>query len=480
MSSQFDQVVIILADGVRPDLMQNLLDQGKLPGIAGLFPSAGAGNIDCATTVFPSTTGPAHLPFVTGQYPGRCNIPGIRWFDPEAYGGGPLSAHRFRSYMGLGNFFAASDLAKDVPTLFELVADHTSIAGNVRRGVRFSRDLTRWAKLKNNVQSFLAEEWSRFDRVVGKKMVASFNAGHELTFAVFYAADSLSHKFGPEHAQTLGAYQVMDEAVAELHQELKRTGRLERTLVALVSDHGQSATAEHLDLHQLVEKEVGRCLAHPTIWRGYLKANAAVMVSGNAMANVYLKGRQGWSSRIFLDEAQGEANGLLKTLLGEEAVDLVLGRALNGGAMICGKGGSARVSREGNKIRYEIEGTDPLGCGDRLQGCHDDRELLALTWDSDYPDAPMQALQLIESARCGHLVLSATPGYDLRARFEKPAHLGSHGSLHRLHMRVPQMFNHPLNGRTSSTPNRTVDVFPTILKALGVPAPGPLAGDSLI
>lgn len=476
MPSQFDQVVVVLADGVRPDLMQTLLDAGKLPGIAGLFPSAAQGRIDCATTVFPSTTGPAHLPFVTGHYPGRCNIPGIRWFDPDAYAKGPFSAHRFRSYMGLGNFFAASDLAADVPTLFELIDDHTSIAGNVRRGVRFSRDLTRWAKLKNNVQSFLAEEWSRFDRIVGQKMVASFQAGHKLTFAVFYAADSLSHKFGPEHENTLAAYRVMDDAVAELHRQITASGREQRTLVALVSDHGQSATREHLDLQQLVEREVGRCLAHPTVWRGYFQAQAAVMVSGNAMANVYLRGRDGWSTKVFLDHAHGEAYALLTTLLQQDAVDLVLGRAADGGAIICGKAGRAKVSREGTKIRYAIEGIDPLGCGDVLQGSHDDRELLALTWDSDYPDAPLQALQLIESARCGHLVVSATPGYDLRARFEKPAHVGSHGSLHRLHMRVPQMLNQPL----ASAPGRTVDIFPTLLKALGVAASGPLPGVSLI
>jgi arylsulfatase A-like enzyme len=84
-------------------------------------------------------------------------------------------------------------------------------------------------------------------------------------------------------------------------------------------------------------------------------------------------------------------------------------------------------------------------------------------------------LQILESARAGHLLVTAKPGCDLRARFEKPPHRGSHGSLHRLHLMTPLLASHPL----APGPARTVDILPTVLAALGIPAPAGIEGRSL-
>ncbi len=56
--------------------------------------------------------------------------------------------------------------------------------------------------------------------------------------------------------------------------------------------------------------------------------------------------------------------------------------------------------------------------------------------------------------------------FDLRDRYEHPEHRGSHGSLHRDHMLVPLLTNHPI-----PSPLRTADIFPTILKLMGKPIP---------
>jgi arylsulfatase A-like enzyme len=71
--------------------------------------------------------------------------------------------------------------------------------------------------------------------------------------------------------------------------------------------------------------------------------------------------------------------------------------------------------------------------------------------------------------------VTARPGYDLRARFEKPSHRGSHGSLHRLHLMTPLLANHPL----AAGPARTVDILPTVLDALGIRSPAEIDGRSL-
>jgi hypothetical protein len=459
------QVIVILADGTRPDVMQALLERGDLPGIARyLLEPAGQDRITEAASVFPTTTGPAHLPFVTGRFPGACNVPGIRWFDPAEYGRTPLSLFRFRSYMGLGNYLAGRDLVREVPTLFELEPDHACIAGNVRRGVRPGRDLTRWGKLANNVQSFFTERWDGMDRLASDKLLQAARQGTRLVFAAFYSPDSMAHKFGPHGRETLDGYRRVDAAIDRLGRWLAQRGRADETLIALVSDHGATSTHTHVDLAGLLDRVAGPCLSHPLIWRGLFDASSAVMVSGNAMAHVYLPGPGGWGDEVTLDEPSAVTSRLLEALLAEEGVEQVIGRAAGGGALAISRRGRAVVrDLPDGRVSYTPEGPDPFGYGPEAAGEHDDRELLRITWETDFPDAPRQALQILDSPRCGHLMVTARPGFDLRAHYEKPAHVGSHGALHALHMRVPFAVNRPLQ----PGPWRTVDLFPTALRALG-------------
>ena len=53
-----------------------------------------------AISVFPSTTGPAYLPFLMGTYPGKANMPGIRWLDKLSFADNPNSSNSHRSYVG--------------------------------------------------------------------------------------------------------------------------------------------------------------------------------------------------------------------------------------------------------------------------------------------------------------------------------------------------------------------------------------------
>jgi hypothetical protein len=103
-------------------------------------------------------------------------------------------------------------------------------------------------------------------------------------------------------------------------------------------------------------------------------------------------------------------------------------------------------------------------------------ETLIHSYNTEYPDALLQIIQLLESPRTGDLVLSAGPGYDLRARHEKPEHRSSHGALFRDHMIVPFVINAKLGKELI----RTVDIFPTVLNCLNQPVPDNLDGISLI
>ena len=78
------RVVLLLVDGLRPDLAESMLDAGELPHLAELTRRGGRTR---GSTAFPSTTTVAYLPFLTGASPGECNIPSIRWLDRTADAG---------------------------------------------------------------------------------------------------------------------------------------------------------------------------------------------------------------------------------------------------------------------------------------------------------------------------------------------------------------------------------------------------------
>ena len=76
--------LLLLVDGLRPDVAEARLEAGELPHLEAMLREGGHTR---AITVFPSTTSVAYLPFLTGCTPGTCNVPSIRWLDRRAYGG---------------------------------------------------------------------------------------------------------------------------------------------------------------------------------------------------------------------------------------------------------------------------------------------------------------------------------------------------------------------------------------------------------
>jgi hypothetical protein len=124
-----------------------------------------------------------------------------------------------------------------------------------------------------------------------------------------------------------------------------------------------------------------------------------------------------------------------------------------------------QISVVNNQIQYRVlSGRDPFGyVGFPFQTDFDNS--LELTFDTDYPDAIMQLIQIFRSPRTGDLLISAKEGFDLRTRFENPEHKSSHGSLHKSHLLVPYVSNVKI---TTQRKLRTVDVFPSMLKLLGL------------
>ena len=264
---------------------------------------------------------------------------------------------------------------------------------------------------------------------------------------------------------------IVDATAAEIRRDAERSGRWDSTHLWVASDHGHSQVTAHDDLAVLLRLWGYDTLSHPWTFAG--GRDAAVMVSGNAMAHIYLEldrpGRPWWPS---LARRWSE---LVVSLLDRPSVDLlILPLSADQCEVRSGARGAAVICARGGVYSYRPVTGDPLGIGWHEWLC--DEAAYEVTMASDYPDAIVQIARLASASRSGEIILSAARGWDFRARHEPIPHVSSHGARHREHMLVPLLTNRPL----ASAPRRTVDVMPSALAALGLEVPPGLDGTSFI
>ena len=463
-------VVVLLADGARLDAFQG--DLSDLPALRRLREEGG---LHAITSVFPSVTGPAYTPFLMGRFPGPIGVPGIRWYDRTRNACG--WPDHSRSYVGFQFSRFNYDLDARAPTIFELVPNSIGALSVVTRGLAPSRrhgTLTPRSALRVALTHFRGrvEGWLDVDLEVAETIVRRQREDRpDYLFAAFVGVDKSSHARGHGSAMVRSALRIVDDAAGRLRADAEAGGWWPDTQMWIVSDHGHGDVRAHEDLAGVVAATGARTVAHP--WSAGFSPDAAVMVSGNAMAHIYVELRE--RTRPWWPALETRWSALADLLLARPAVDLLLlPRSADRCEVRSAARGCALVSRERDVYRYERTTGDPLGAGADLRG--DAEEVYDALRDSDYPDGIVQIISLAGSARASDLILSAAPGWDFRARYEPIPHLSAHGALHRDHMLVPLLTNRP----PAREPRRTTDVFASTLAALDIPAPAELDGESFL
>ena len=468
---------MILADGSRPDVFEELSSAGELPYCDELFRQKG--RFSAATSVFPSTTGPAYLPFLSGNYPGTCNLPGIRWFDKEIYGKGKPRFSRFRSYIGFESFFLNHDIDLKTPTLFQYFNHPVNIFSSINKGTTFKANKSKHSRIWYWYYAHLTDRWGLVDRAATAKMLQAIDEDFDFAFIVYPGVDEYSHFSDPQSDKTKTAYRYIDSALGEIVAKLKQKGIYEETLIVLVSDHGLSKTDQHFGVAAFLEERKISTFYYPKIFKWGFEA--ASMVSGNGMLHLYFQdkenknGSRGWTGRTSFEALENQRPQLLQDLIEQEAIDLLAGQSEDGSIIIQNKRGKAKVRMEADKIIYELLDKDPFNYP-VLPSEMTLKQALDLTFQTEYPDALVQLCQIFRSSRTGDWVLSSAKGWDLRKRFEHPEHKSTHGGLIKEHMLIPFYTNAEL----PNTPARSVDVFPTVLKLLGKEIPEGIDGISIL
>lgn len=466
------RVIVLLADGARPDTLAGALARGELPALQRLRQE---GAMHELTSVFPSVTGPAYAPMLMGRFPGPVGLPGLRWYDRAR------TTCTFpdysRSYVGYQMGALDGDLDPRAPTIFELVHDSVAALSVITRGLPKHRQLVSLdlrAKVRAVSTHFRGdvERWLAVDRDVSAAVVDHVaDDAARYVFAAFPGVDKTSHADGHDAPRVLEALRIVDETVAGVRAGLEARGEWHTTWLWVTSDHGHSAVSRHEDLAQVVTDAGFRVIAHPWVVRP--RATAAVMVSGNAMAHVHVALDR--RDRPFRDGLGEDGQRLASQLLHLPSVDVMLVPVDEHRCAVRSRRGEAMVVRRGDRYSYVRKGGDPLGIGSDLDEV-DRTDAHEATLRTDYPDAVVQVAAMTASPRAGDLILSAARDWDFRARYEPIPHRSSHGALHREHMLVPFITNRPLTG----APRRTTDLMPTALTALGQPVPAGLDGESVL
>lgn len=447
------------------------MDAGTLPALAQL---RAEGSLSTVTTAFPSVTGPAYTPFLLGRYPGPLGLPGLRWFDRSretARGFGNC-----RSYVGAEMRHVDADLDPAAPTLFELarpaVGALSVIGRGLKRDERIGRSVAFIARAARTHFTGNVAGWLEIDRRVGAEVVRHIREHRpRVAFAALTGIDKTSHATGHDSAAVHDAMRIVDATAAAIRRDAERSGRWQSMHLWIASDHGHSPVASHDDLANLLRSWGYGTIAHPWTFAG--GRDAAVMVSGNAMAHIYLEldaARRPWWPSL-----ASRWSELAASLLERPSVDLlILPHNERLFEVRHHTRGTAMIAVQDGAFSYRPEWGDPLGIGSHED--LGDAAAYEVSMESDYPDCIVQIARLASAPRSGEIILSAARDWDFRGQYEPIRHVSSHGALHREHMLVPLLTNRPI----ALAPRRTVDVMPSALVALGLDVPGGLDGTSFI
>lgn len=462
--SDIELCLFVLVDGARADVMSQLLASGELPNI-GRYLNRGESS-GMAVTCLPSSTYLAYLPMLTGHYPGTANVPGTRWVEKGDFGKVGWFHQGHRSYAGPGLTRFSGDLSDELETVFELCPESLAFRCENQRGLS-PRQNRYWhlCGLPYAISHYVGrtdplDRW--MIRGLCRELGRINGPGPRFIFLPLADVDTRSHSYGPFSPQAIAAYRGVDQGIGAIVEILQGRGLWSKTHLIVSSDHGHTPTASHLDLSRLVEQAGYRVFEYPVVYRR--NCTAAVMVSGNALAHVYLASGNHWEGPLSGERLHEEHEHLLEKLKGRAEIEWIAYRQEDGQVIVDAAHGQGVIGMTDGAYSYLWQGRDPLQLG--LQHSTVPRErALTETINTPFPDALEQLWHLFRSGRTGDIVVTAKPGYDLRARYEWPEHHSSHGALCRDQMLVPLLSNQPLYG---GEPIRTVDIFAAICQSLGL------------
>lgn len=505
-------VTIVLIDGLSKEIFEHLLKEGSLPFCnelidESIYVSNGIG-------AFPSMTGYAFYPFITGMKAPDSGIYGLRWFDRS------LDYGNLRNYVGRTNIQMNNDLSYQYKNLFELNDDYytASINTYMNRGVHHSLK-TGWAHTAAKYSQVSLFSFLRAVPFIGKDIsknhfqheslvtdlaIEQLKLNPKVQWITYPSLDAHNHVHGTDETY-FALLQHLDHELNRLDQAIKALNQKDRMLV-VVSDHGVLDVNVNVDIPAIINKELGLKIERgPSTHLStdqlddpladFVNDNGFFVINGNLSAYIYMtepdiEGTQAWRSPIdgktlvHYPLLHGEVN-LPAFVANIEGVELTTYKISEDTLVVLNGQDEAFISKDSSDYYsyYPTHG-DPLLYQDLLipgKSYYKD-SLLLMTVDAEFPYSMVRLWELMEKTNAPDIVLTTKEGYDIAKDYEifVENYKGGHGGIHRDLLSVPYIMRIPGIQKQKIKVARAEDIGATILDYLQINSSLKLTGRSLL
>lgn len=491
-------VSIILIDGLSQDKFEDAIASNQLPNIKALIDNGTY--IKNGIGAFPSMTGYAFYPFITGVDASKSGILGLRWFDRS------LDNGNLRNYVGRTNVYMNQDITDTIKNIFELSGDMytASINSFMNKGVDDGR-ITGWthttAKFEGKsifrpiraipiVGEDLAKDHFQHETQVMEMAKDQLLKNPKVQWIALPSPDASHHIFGMTDTYSL-LLQHIDNLVGDFRNTIDSLGQKDSRMIAIVTDHGVSDVEQNLDIVPLAKEKIGldlvrgnavnyRSMILDEPLANFVDKDGYWVINGNLSAYLYLRdpsksGAESWRKNINYQDLiaykkEGNTINIPKSFAALEGIQLVIYKKDDQNIIVQDKAGYATITKKNDQYRYQASTADPLKYMD-----HDltDTFLTKEVWidqtiNTEYPDAIYRLFSLMEAPNIGDLVITSTEGYDLAKDYEVIVndYKGGHGGLHASQLRVPYIIYSPGRKKQKINYTRAEDVGNMIMNWL--------------
>ncbi|NNF33189.1 MAG: hypothetical protein HKN68_03725, partial [Saprospiraceae bacterium] len=434
-------VTIVLIDGLSKKIFEQYINEGQLPHFKKLIDESIY--IRNGIGAFPSMTGYAFYPFLTGMKAPDSGIYGLRWFDRS------LDKGNLRNYVGRTNVQMNNDLSIQFKNLFELNEDYytASINTYLNRGVHHSLK-TGWAHTtakysKASLFPFLrtvpffgkdiSKDHFQHETLVTDLAIEQLKLNPKVQWITYPSLDAHNHVHGTDETY-YDLLQHLDGELYRLDQAIEALNQKDR-MVVVVSDHGILDVDVNVDVPSIIEKELELTIERgPSTHLGtnqledplseFVDDDGFFVINGNLSAYIYMKDPEIEGSEAWRSPIEGEMlthyplkNGVVNLpafISSIEGVELTTFKLSQDTLVVLHSNDKAFITMDSiDYYSYHPTAGDPLLFHDLIKPGkpYQKDSLLLLTADLDFPYSMVRLWELMQAENAPDIVLTTKKGY---------------------------------------------------------------------